>query len=108
MQTHCAPSHRTFHHINRVNIGRVLKDFMADASMLTGILSIGISGSFTGHSTVPQMTLAQGTPFFLGYSQKWQFLGRDWRSKDILYFHSLSQNYWLCLSNNCFVGNPCV
>jgi hypothetical protein len=35
-------------------------------------------------------------------------LGKDWRSKGLLDVHSLCPNYWLSLSNNCCVENPCA
>jgi len=46
----------------RVNIGRMLRIFMEGASLLGGIPSTEISGSFTGQTTVPKRTLAQETP----------------------------------------------
>lgn len=48
---------------SRADTDRVLRVFMASASMLAGVLSTGIDGSFTGKSTVPQGTLAQEAPF---------------------------------------------
>lgn len=48
---------------SRANTDRVCRVFMASASMLAGVPSTGIDGSFTGQSTVPRRTLAQEAPF---------------------------------------------
>ena len=101
--THCELSHRNCQHIQQ---GRnmVLRVFIAGASMLAGIPSTRISGSFTG-SPCTHEDIGTGSSFPLGYSLKWQFLGRGQRSKGLLDLHSPCPNYWLCLSNKCHMEN---
>jgi hypothetical protein len=42
-------------------------------------------------ASIPATDTGTGSPFFLGYSLKWQFLDSDRRSKGILDFQSLSK-----------------